>query len=225
MVNVSTTKKKLDRRKNTKNFVPVIIRFCFPSSFSSFFFGHSLEHNWALLKSIICPHAITTKTWMKAECKRLFYKAWKAELPDSQLSMKFPTNFTSYKWTETRALARVFCGRSPTDSGPYKSPSQYEECNTDASSKHYLTTCPRFKRARKQLGKAFNIPITPQICLGHTTPLKPVIGFLRKTGLRFSNTLNFEDGSQNQQTILDREGTEDTGESEEDGNSDLDLSA
>jgi hypothetical protein len=56
---------------------------------------------------------------MKAECKRLFYKAWKAELPDSQPSMKFPTNFTSYKWTETRALARVFCGRSPTDSDPY----------------------------------------------------------------------------------------------------------
>jgi hypothetical protein len=89
---------------------------------------------------------------MKAECKRLFYKAWKAELPDSQLSMKFPTNFTSYKWTETRALARVFCGRSPTDSGPYKSPSQCEQCNTDAGSEHYLTTCPRFKRARKQLG-------------------------------------------------------------------------
>jgi hypothetical protein len=34
--------------------------------------------------SITCPHAITTKTWMKTECKRLFYKAWKAELPDSQ---------------------------------------------------------------------------------------------------------------------------------------------
>jgi hypothetical protein len=51
MVNVSTIKKKLDRRKNTKNFVPVIIRFCFPSSFSSLFFGHSLDHNWALLKS------------------------------------------------------------------------------------------------------------------------------------------------------------------------------
>jgi hypothetical protein len=41
----------------------------------------------------------------------------------------------------------------------------------------------------------------------------------------FLNTLNFEDRSPNQQTILDREGTEDTGESEEDGNSDLGLSA
>jgi ribonuclease HI len=47
--------------------------------------------------SIIYPDAITTKTWMKAECKRLFYKAWRAELPDSQPSMKFPTNSTSYK--------------------------------------------------------------------------------------------------------------------------------
>jgi hypothetical protein len=137
---------------------------------------------------ITCPHAITTKTWIKAECKRIFYKAWKAELPDSQPSMKYPTNFTRYKWTETRALARVFCGRSPTDSGPYKSPSQCEQCNTDVSSEHYLTTCPRFKRARKQLRKALNTPITPQICLGHTTPLKPVIDFLRKTGLGFSNT-------------------------------------
>jgi hypothetical protein len=75
------------------------------------------------------------------------------------------------------------------------------------------------------LGKALNIPITPQICLGHTTPLKPVMDFLRKTGLGFSNTLNFEDGSPNQQTILDREGAEDTGESEEDGNPNLDISA
>jgi hypothetical protein len=33
-------------------------------------------------------------------------------------------------------------------------------------------------------------------------PLKPVINFLRKTGLGFLNTLNFEDGSPNQQTIL-----------------------
>jgi hypothetical protein len=94
----------------------------------------------------------------------------------------------------------------------------------DASGEHYLTTCPSFKRARKQLGKALNIPITPQICLGHTT-LKLVIDFLRKTGPGFSDTLNFEDGSPNQQTTLDREGTEDTGGSEEDGNSDLDLSA
>jgi hypothetical protein len=76
---------------------------------------------------------------------------------------------------------------------------------------------PCFKQARKRL-KALNIPITLQICLGHTTPLKPVIDFLRKTSLGVSNTLNFEDGSPNQQTILDREGTEDTGESEEDGN-------
>jgi hypothetical protein len=175
--------------------------------------------------SITCPYAITTKTWMKVECNRLFYKAWKAELPDSQQLMKFPTSFTSYKWTETRARARVLCGRSPTDSDPYKPPSQCEQCNTDASSEYYLTTFLRFRRAQKQLGKALNIPITPQICLGHTTPLKPVIDFLRKTGLSFSNTLNFEDGLPNQQTILDREGTEDIGESEEDGNSDLDLTA
>jgi hypothetical protein len=45
------------------------------------------------------------------------------------------------------------------------------------------------------------------------------------TDLGFSNTLNFKDGSPNQQTIPDREGTEYTGELEEDGNSDLDLSA
>jgi hypothetical protein len=55
--------------------------------------------------------------------------------------------------------------------------------------------------------------ITPQICLGHTIPLKPVIDFLRNTGLGFSNILNFEDGSPNQHTILDKEGAEDTGES------------
>jgi hypothetical protein len=30
-------RKKIDRRKNTKKIVPVIIRFFFPSSFSSFF--------------------------------------------------------------------------------------------------------------------------------------------------------------------------------------------
>jgi hypothetical protein len=61
--------------------------------------------------------------------------------------------------------------------------------------------------------KAPSIPITLQMCLGHTTPLKPIIDFLPKTGLGFSNTLNFQDGLPNQQTILDREGTEDTGES------------
>jgi hypothetical protein len=29
-------RRKIDRRKNTKNTVPIIIRFCFPSSFSFF---------------------------------------------------------------------------------------------------------------------------------------------------------------------------------------------
>jgi hypothetical protein len=41
----------------------------------------------AIDTSITCPHAITTKTWMKEECKRLFYKFWKAELPDSQTTL------------------------------------------------------------------------------------------------------------------------------------------
>jgi hypothetical protein len=43
------------------------------------------------------------------------------------------------------------------------------------------------------------------------TGRKPVIDFLRKTGIGFSDTLNFEDGSPNRQTILDGEGTRDTG--------------
>jgi hypothetical protein len=53
--------------------------------------------------------------------------------------MKFPTNVTNYKWTETRTLGRVYCGRSLADSGPYKSPSRCEQSNTDATSEHYLT--------------------------------------------------------------------------------------
>jgi hypothetical protein len=61
------------------------------------------------------------------------------------------------------------------------------------------------------------------MCLGHTT--KACYQLPRKTGLGFSNTSNFEDGSPNQQTILDREGAGGTGESGEDDNLDLDLSA
>jgi hypothetical protein len=54
---------------------------------------------------------------------------------------------------------------------------------------------------------------------------KACIDFLRQTSLGYSNTLNFEDRPPNRQSVLDIEGTEDTGGSEEDSNSDLDLSA
>jgi hypothetical protein len=36
----------------------------------------------------ICPHTIITKTWMKAKCKRLFYKAWKVEHTINEISNK-----------------------------------------------------------------------------------------------------------------------------------------
>jgi hypothetical protein len=74
--------------------------------------------------NVKCQHAVTTKTWMLAESKGQFLLAWKQKLPDSKPSLQYPPQMSSYNWTETRALARVYCNRSPTDNGPYKPPTQ-----------------------------------------------------------------------------------------------------
>jgi hypothetical protein len=88
--------------------------------------------------NVKCQHAVIT-TWILTESKRQFLLAWKQKLKPS---LQYPPQMSSYKWTETRALTRVYCNRSPTDSGPYKQPTQCDTCNIDATSEHFLTKCP-----------------------------------------------------------------------------------
>jgi ribonuclease HI len=98
-----------------------------------------------------CPFALTTKTWLLTQARAEFLQRWKTELPLSRPSFKFPNHLHNIEWADTRALWRVFCNRSPSDTPP----------NIDAglcpcglapyTSHHLLRDCPLLAVERSTL--------------------------------------------------------------------------
>jgi hypothetical protein len=115
---------------------------------------------------ITYPHAVTTKPWMKAECKRLSTKLGKQNFRTHNHQCNFQQTSPVINgrklehWLEysVEGVLQIVAHTNHPQCEQWTLPNTY----------------PRFKRARKQLGKALDIAITPQICLGHTTSLKPV---------------------------------------------------
>ena len=68
--------------------------------------------------TITCQFAVTTKIWLLIQTRAEFLAGWKNELPLSHPSFKFPTHLRGVDWADTRAIWRVFCNRSPSDSLP-----------------------------------------------------------------------------------------------------------
>jgi len=62
-----------------------------------------------------CQFALTTKTWLQTQAHAEFFRRWKIELPLSKPFFKFPDHLRNVDWADTRAVWRVFCKRSPTD--------------------------------------------------------------------------------------------------------------
>jgi len=141
-----------------------------------------------------CQFALTTKTWLLTQARTEFIQRWKTELPLSNPSFKFPAHLHGIDWADTRALWRVFCNRSPSDTPP----------NIDAdlcpcglapyTSHHLLRECPLLATERTTLLSSTVGDIQSLDFLTAPENSLALRRFLRATGLGHSVHLRLEGG-------------------------------
>jgi ribonuclease HI len=139
-----------------------------------------------------CQFALTTKTWLLTQARAEFIQRWKTELPLSNPSFKFPAHLHGIDWADTRALWRVFCNRSPSDTPP----------NIDAglcpcglapyTSHHLLRDCPLLATERITLLSSAVGDIQSLDFLMAPENSLALRRFLRATGLGHSVHLRLE---------------------------------
>jgi hypothetical protein len=89
-----------------------------------------------------CQFALTTKTSLLTQARAEFILRWKTELPLSKPSFKFSDHLRNIDWADTRALWRVFCNRSPSDT-PTKIDADLCPCGLAPYTSHLLLRdCP-----------------------------------------------------------------------------------
>jgi hypothetical protein len=93
-----------------------------------------------------CAHICTTKTWFLAGTRRIFLSTWKSEL--GWASFELPPYIRSLKFSESRALFRLFCHRTPTDPRPQGDPEPCPYGDGNMTSPHLFVTCKRFDHGR-----------------------------------------------------------------------------
>jgi ribonuclease HI len=140
-----------------------------------------------------CQFARTTKTWLLTQARAEFIQRWKTELPLSKPSFKFPDHLRNVDWADTRALWRVFCNRSPSDTPP----------NIDAdlcpcglapyTSHHLLRDCPLLAIERATLLSSTAGDIQSPNFLTAPENSLALRRFLRATGLGHSAHLRLGD--------------------------------
>jgi len=142
-----------------------------------------------------CRFAVITKAWLLTQVRAEFLARWKNELPLSNSSFKFPTHLHGVDWADTRAIWRVFCNRSPTDTPPNITADPCP-CGLDLNSSHHpLRDCPLLATQRATLLISTTGDIqTPGFL---TTPQNalPLRHFLWKTGLGYCSRLQFDGGN------------------------------
>jgi ribonuclease HI len=142
--------------------------------------------------SPICQNSITTHCWMKAEARRRFFTLWSAAHPDATPSFRFPPHLSMLKWTETRALFRIYCGRSPTDPYPSQPPSKCASCGGPATSEHFIASCSGLSESRASLKNSLTGDISLTNCISSEKNAKATLKFLHSTGLGFAETIRFD---------------------------------
>ena len=142
-----------------------------------------------------CRFARTTKTWLLSQARAEFLKRWKQTLPLSTPSFKFPSHLHGKDWADTRALWRVFCNPSPTDSPPNIEADPCP-CGLDLNlSHHLLRDCPLLASQRTELVRSATGDIQTPGFITAPENFLPLRRFLRATGLGHTTHLCFEEAA------------------------------
>jgi ribonuclease HI len=147
-----------------------------------------------------CRFVRTTKTWLLSQACAEFLKQWKQTLPLSTPSFKFPRHLHGKDWADTRALWRVFCNRSPTDSPPNIEADPCP-CGLDLNSSHHLLRdCPLLASQRTELVRSAIGDIQTLGFITSPDNFLPLHRFLRATGLGHTTHLCFKEAANSTMT-------------------------
>jgi len=146
----------------------------------------------AASSTIPCRFATTTKCWLLTQARKEFLARWKMELPFSNPSFKFPSHLRGIDWADTRAMWRVFCNRSPSDSPPNITADPCPCGRSLNSSHHLLQECTLLARKRTELLRSTTGDIQTLNFITTPTNVQPIRRFLRATGLGHSTLLSFD---------------------------------
>jgi ribonuclease HI len=139
-----------------------------------------------------CQYATTTKTWLQTQARSQLLCRWKAELPLSTPSFKFPDHLRDVEWEETRAVWRVFSNRSPSDPHPNQ-PDDPCPCGKDMNSSHHLLrNCTLLATQRARLLATTVGDIQTSEFIINPNNLPPLRQFLKATGLGHTKHLCFD---------------------------------
>jgi ribonuclease HI len=138
--------------------------------------------------NIKCRHTTTTKTWMMAETRRIFFRSWSMALPNPyQPSFKYPTELANLKWKTSKALAGVQCSRTPCD--PRIGIDDEEKCVCDQdilTSKHLIQSCPLLQAERtKWFSQCTGLP-TDEGFLFNLKNIPSILKFMADTGVGYA---------------------------------------
>jgi len=151
---------------------------------------------WGASSAVPCRFTLTTKTWLLAQAPVELLRQWKTELPLSRHSFKFPSHLHGVDHTDTRAIWRVFCNRSPSDPTPNIPADPYPYSTDLISPHHLLRDCPLLMPHWALLRKATTGDIQSLKFITAPENSNPLHRFLRATGLGHSTLIQF-DGSHN----------------------------
>jgi ribonuclease HI len=142
-----------------------------------------------------CQYTTTTKTWLQIQARAQLLRQWKAELPLSNPSFKFPDHLRNVDWEDTRAVWRVFSNRSPSDSHPNQ-PKDPCPCGLDMNSSHHLLRqCILLMKYRTELLQSTVGDIQSSEFILNPKNQQPLRRFLKATGLGHTDKLCFDQPS------------------------------
>jgi ribonuclease HI len=139
-----------------------------------------------------CQYATTTKTWLLNQARSQLLHRWKAELPLSAPSFKFPDHLQDTEWKETRAVWRVFSNRSPSDPHPNQANDPCPCGQDTSSSHHFLRDCTLLAAHRAKLLASTVGDIQNSDFITNPKNFLPLRRFLRATGLGYTKLLCFD---------------------------------
>jgi len=139
-----------------------------------------------------CQYATTTKTWLLTQARSQLLRRWKAELPLSAPSFKFPDHLRDVEWRETHALWRVFSNRSPSDPHPNEADDLCPWGKDTNSSLHLLRDCTLLETHRARLLASTVGDIQNSDFITNPKNFLPLRLSLRATGLGHTKLLCFD---------------------------------
>jgi hypothetical protein len=129
---------------------------------------------------------------MQSQTRRELRDRWAKGLPDSIQSFRFPDHLRSMRWPDTRALWRLYAGRTPSDRDPgadHNTDPEPCDCSEGfISSAQIFLECRLFLRPRsRMIPKALEIAISSILRATHTPA---VLEFMKTTGLGYTRNLH-----------------------------------